>query len=197
MELCVEPAPLWPDRPADKLQTFFLAIAPGVDRSAAFRDAVRALKSVRWNDLGRYTARLPLTEPWIVVDWDGLLELPNEALDEISSKLEGELVALSAVVGHGRSTGHLFVKHLRSGKPQPTHTVETREDRVTPVSGDPDRLPSSFPVQDLPEFAAKLRLPENTLPADVPTIAIRCIPGRLAMWMIPFFLGGIAALLFT
>lgn len=180
------------------MQTFFLRIADGADRPSAFASAVRAVKAVRFNDFGTYTVRLPEAGPWIVVDWHAaLLELPGEALENISQTLGTELIALSAIAGHGRSMGQLFIKRLRSGKAIPGHTVETKADRVTPVSGDPDRLPTAMPVENLPEFAAKLSLPENTLPASVPTVEIRCVPARLAAWVIAFFLGGILALLLT
>lgn len=193
----MDAALLWPDRPADKLQTFFLRIPETGDRRQAFEAAARALRSVRWHDFGAYTLRLPTSEPWLVVDWHALLELPNEALESVSERLGTELVALSAITGHGRSTGHLYVRRLISGRAIPGHTVETREDRVTPVSGPQDRLPSVIPVQDLPEFAAALKLPENTLPGDAPTLQLRCIPLKLAVWAAVLVGGGLATLLLT
>lgn len=179
------------------MQTFFLRIPAGADRQHAFTEAARALREVRWNDLGAYTLRLPSEGPWLVVDWTALLELPNEALESVSQTLGTELVALSAMTGHGRSTGQLYVRRLLGGKAVAGHTVDTQADRVTPVSGDPTRLPSSIPVQDLPELAAALKLPEDTLPAGVPTVRISCVPIKLAVWAFVFLAGAAAVLLLT
>ncbi|MDQ3262311.1 MAG: hypothetical protein M3Y59_01425 [Myxococcota bacterium] len=181
----MEPARLWPDRPVETLQTFFIRIGEGADRSAAFASAVRALKSARWHDFGKFVLRLPPTTPWLVVDWHGPLDLPGEALEAISQRLDAELLSVGAITGHGRSAGQLFVRRFASGRP------------AAGGSSAAARWPSSLPVGELPEFAAALGLPEDTLPPQTPTVEVTCVPDKLAVWGAILVLGGLAAVLFT
>lgn len=181
----VEPARLWPDRPVESLQTFFIRIADGAERPAAFAAAVRALKSARWHDFGKYVLRLPPTTRWLVVDWHGPLDLPGEALEAISQRLDAELLSVSAIVGHGRSAGQLFVRRFVSGRAAPGESAAAT------------RWPASLPVGELPEFAAAWGLPEATLPPQTPTVEITCVPDKLAVWGVILVLGGLAAVLFT
>ncbi len=181
----VEPARLWPDRPVETLHTFFIRIGEGADRPAAFAAALRALKSARWHDFGKYVLRLPPTSPWLVVDWHGPFDLPGEALEAISQRLDAELLSVGAIAGHGRSAGQLFVRRFSAGHPAPGPSAEGA------------RWASSLPVGELPEFAAALGLPENTLPPQTPTVEITCIPDKLAVWAVILVLGGLAAVIFT
>jgi hypothetical protein len=186
---------LWPKRPWEQVQCFFIRIEETADRVKMFDAVARSLRSMRFRDFGTMVLRAPAEGPWFVVDWVGLFEMSDELMRTVSADLKTEVVGLGVTVAHGRPADHVHLHRFRSGDAIPGHLAQAQDDDVASVGGNPLRLPSSVALDELGSVADTLRFPDASQ-TSAPRLEIRCVPGRLLFWAIVLLSGAAAVLIF-